>query len=66
MHKLDGSLTTGLATDTASIESCIRAIYDGSASELGVASLADGLSSAAVMDAVRDSDTARTWKDVIR
>ncbi|MDI2098485.1 Gfo/Idh/MocA family protein [Ruicaihuangia caeni] len=65
-HKVEGSLTTGLDSDTASIENCIRAIYTGTATEAGVAGLADGLSNASVMDAVRASHSENTWKDVIR
>jgi predicted dehydrogenase len=61
-HKVEGTLVT----DTSSIESCIRAIYDGQAEELGVATVADGLRNASVMDALRESHESHIWKDVIR
>lgn len=65
-HKIEGALTAGLDTDTASIENTIRAIYTGTAPDSGVATLADGLSNASVMDAVRASASTNTWKDVTR
>lgn len=65
-HKVGGTLVTGPASETSSIESCIRAIYSGTADECGVATMIDGHRNAAVMDAVRESNESQIWKDVIR
>lgn len=65
-HKEDGVVTTGVDTDTSSIESCIEEIYAGTAEKSGIAGLEDGLSIANVADAILLSQESNAWMEVAR
>ncbi|MFJ6900599.1 Gfo/Idh/MocA family protein [Streptomyces hokutonensis] len=63
-NKTDGMRTLGLDSPGTSLAASIAAMYDGSAATAGVATFADGLANARVIDAVRASIESNTWKDL--
>lgn len=62
--KVGGIRARGTDTPSSAVSAFIEAVYEERAAELGVATFADGVANAAVLDAVRRSAHAGAWVEV--